>query len=465
MRATPPLTLALGRRIGLVAGLVVGLVAGLVALLGACASNRAYRIHHGNPQLAVGHLVELTDGGAFEVDLRCVRVDVYILSSGASQHTETCDPKLVASSIAALQLRTPWGSRSSATQVGAHAHFTIDWGQSGIDPLAPDAPSRIDQLWEIVRPGKEGEEIHARWRPSPEEVNRIRHYIGAATDTQYELRRGGPPPSLAVSRLEAEQPLRAGETAQLALTIANSGSGPAFLVSATTRSSVPALHGLRISFGTIAPGASKTRTVPIAIPRENDETSAMVVVNVTEGNDYAPPSTSRRLPIQPPADAPILSLGCHLDDGGDHREGDGGVALIDAGAPVHLRCSVRNAGAAARSVRLSAAIAGGSAVTSPPRNLPRDGTTEVELRLDVPANARMDQRLTLTATLEGPDVGHGIHQELTVQVARPRVCPDGKLTRAQYRAKLAELQKALQAGALTQAELDAYDAELVSCIE
>ena len=41
----------------------------------------------------------------------------------------------------------------------------------------------------------------------------------------------------------------------------------------------------------------------------------------------------------------------------------------------------------------------------------------------------------------------------------------GQLTRAQYRTKLNELRAAVAAGDLTQAQLDRYDAELVTCLK
>lgn len=41
----------------------------------------------------------------------------------------------------------------------------------------------------------------------------------------------------------------------------------------------------------------------------------------------------------------------------------------------------------------------------------------------------------------------------------------GQLTRAQYQNQLADLRTALTANALTQAEFDRYDAELVGCLK
>jgi hypothetical protein len=53
-----------------------------------------------------------------------------------------------------------------------------------------------------------------------------------------------------------------------------------------------------------------------------------------------------------------------------------------------------------------------------------------------------------------------------VGVVRKRnLCTVGQLTRAQYRAKLTKLRAAVAAGELTQAQLDRYDAELVTCLK
>lgn len=45
------------------------------------------------------------------------------------------------------------------------------------------------------------------------------------------------------------------------------------------------------------------------------------------------------------------------------------------------------------------------------------------------------------------------------------VCPEGRLTRKQYKAKRDALKKALAAGGITQEEFERYDAELVGCLE
>ncbi len=45
------------------------------------------------------------------------------------------------------------------------------------------------------------------------------------------------------------------------------------------------------------------------------------------------------------------------------------------------------------------------------------------------------------------------------------VCPEGKLTRKQYKTKRDALKKALASGGITQEEFERYDAELVGCLE
>jgi hypothetical protein len=414
--------------------------------------------------------LRLIDDGAFDLSVRCGQ-------SGRPMpigHSPGCDLSELRTAATSLFLVAPWQERTAGTLEGGRVRFHVDWAKTGIDPLAEDANARLDGVWHVEH-AFDGT-IYQTWRADAEQINRIRHYIGAATDTQYELRRGGASPSLVVVSIEPLRPLRAGNSSTIAITLKNEGAGDAYLVAAETRSSLPALHGLRYSFGTIPPGASKTRAVTIEVPRSTVETSAMLVVAFREGNDQPPDNASRRLAIEPANDAPVLSATCRVAErapasgAADSKPAAAppadSVPLVDAGATVRVRCRISNAGAATRGIWLSGTIAGGRApATSPPHDLGAKATTDLELRLQVPRSARMDERVAIAVTLEIPDLDRRLTQNLVVQVARPRVCPDGKLTRAQYQSKLAELQKALHAGALTQAELDAYDAELVSCLE
>jgi hypothetical protein len=54
---------------------------------------------------------------------------------------------------------------------------------------------------------------------------------------------------------------------------------------------------------------------------------------------------------------------------------------------------------------------------------------------------------------------------LALEVARPQICPDGKISRAKFQARRAELRRKLDAKLINQAEFDRYETELVGCME
>jgi hypothetical protein len=104
----------------------------------------------------------------------------------------------------------------------------------------------------------------AEWQPTAEDAALILKLIGDATDTEVLWVKGGPAPRLEVTALEVEgETLHSGDTGTLVVRIANSGPGIAYRVVASTRSSLEALHGHRLSFGSIKPGAEKTRTLKL----------------------------------------------------------------------------------------------------------------------------------------------------------------------------------------------------------
>ncbi len=73
---------------------------------------------------------------------------------------------------------------------------------------------------------------------------------------------------------------------------------------------------------------------------------------------------------------------------------------------------------------------------------------------------------TATVVLAFSEATGQIPANVTQQLKLARtVCPQGKLTRAQYDQKRAKLQKAVNDGTMTQDEFNKFDAELVNCIQ
>jgi hypothetical protein len=71
-----------------------------------------------------------------------------------------------------------------------------------------------------------------------------------------------------------------------------------------------------------------------------------------------------------------------------------------------------------------------------------------------------------TVVLTFGEAGGHEPPDLTQKLAfKKALCPDGRYSRERYDKKRAKLQQALDAGSMTQGEFDAYDAELVRCLD
>lgn len=90
------------------------------------------------------------------------------------------------------------------------------------------------------------------------------------------------------------------------------------------------------------------------------------------------------------------------------------------------------------------------------------------LRVKVPETETARDTMLVLVLTEGngvtpPNISR--RMPIAAPPGRRKICLAGQLTRAQYRAKLAELRAAVAAGDLTQAEFDSYDAQLVTCLQ
>ena len=352
--------------------------------------------------------------------------------------------------------RTPWGQDIAGTWNGpAYVSFRIDWdaaAAAGIDPLADDAAATVARPWQVSG---------TQWTPTAEEAAAILKHIGAAAGVETELVRGGAAPSLEVAAFEVDGGvLHAGEPATLVVRIANRGPGTAYRVVATTRSSIEALHGRRLSFGAIKPGADKVRKLQVTLPASETARDTMLVLALAEDKGAAPRNASRRIPIEPSTAAPVLKMRCSIVGHEAARP------EIDAGQNLMVRCQVENTGNAdAKQVGLDAAIGDGAQGHSVAQPVPAAGRATIDVAITVPRGLPINAPVEIAITARDRASSRSTRATLAGVVRKPRLCEPGQLTRAQYQAKLAELRTAVTAGDITQAQFDRYDAELVACLK
>jgi hypothetical protein len=392
----------------------------------------------------------------------CSRAHVFKRANGDIHTVDEPCPAFPRTGWQAARLVTPWGAKLTPSQGGAGGvAFRIDWAKTGIDALAPDAATHLQRPWRIESPDAYEP---AEWEPVQADLDAMVALIGRATDTQIEVADVSAPPQVEVVSLRTVDELRNGTSGQLVVEVHNKGVGAAYRLVATTRSNIPALSGLQISFGRLLPGETKTRRMPVALPRLNREDEALVVLLFREAHRFAPAQASARFPVRPAVDVAQLGIACKLLDlapgPGDPRP------LVDAGQTTNLSCEVRNDGAPVAEVRVVATLEGRTTrVTSAPFDLPTGHAHQVLLAIDVPQDAAIDSELGLVVETVGGKDAAVARTRLSALIARPQICPEGKLTREDFARKRDELRRKLAAGLITKAEYQKYEAELVACLE
>jgi hypothetical protein len=348
--------------------------------------------------------------------------------------------------------KTPWQTELPGTWVDAgHLLFKIDWKRSGLDPLADDGPAQVARPWTIGS---------TTWTPAPADATRMLKLVAEATETEPDLVKGGAAPNLEVTTFEVDGgSLQVGGEATLVVRIRNRGPGTAYRVVATTRSSVASLHGQRIPFGMIKANGEKTRRVPLTVPVSETSPDTMLVLVIGEGNGFTPRNVSKRVALTVSRSAPALAMRCTLPGHPGARPD------LDAGDAITLRCAVDNTGGSPSKVELEVALAGGAPTRSQPQTIAAGGHATFDVPLTIPRELAIDSAVEIGVTAQDRQQARTAHASLAGVVRKPKLCTAGSLTRAQYRAKLAELRAAVTAGDLTQAQLDRYDAELVTCLK
>lgn len=346
---------------------------------------------------------------------------------------------------------TPWNQDLIGTwRDASHLEFEVDWRATAIDPLADNAAQMAARPW-LISGGQ--------WTPTPTEVAAILEFIGNATDTEVEVIRGGPAPKLEVSSSIADDVLHTGDQSTLIVRIANHGAGAAYRVVVTTRSSIEALHGLRLSFGAIDPGAYKDRTLRVTVPTSETAPDTLLVLTVSEANGFMPDNVSRRMSIKPSIVAPLLGVQCTIPGRSTAK------LEFNAGQQLSLRCAVGNKGTAiAQSVDLDVSISGTALFHSAPRAIAAAEHAMFDAPITIPRDAPVGSTIEIAIAARDQPSSRSARTVLSGVVRKQRLCTPGQLTREQYRKRIEDLRKAKDAGALSQPEFDGYDAELLACL-
>jgi hypothetical protein len=350
----------------------------------------------------------------------------------------------------------PWHGEVNGIWIDAnHIAFRIDWKTCGLDPLADDASDIVTRPWRVSG---------TRWIPNFSEAERILKLVENATETETELIRGGDAPSLEVTSFEVQSvegtnnSFHAGGEDDVVVKITNRGIGTAYRVTATTRSSIPSLHGKRLSFGRIRPGAEKVRRLRVTIPASETSPDTMLVLVPAEGNGFTPRNLSRRIPITASKATPILAVRCSLIG---HT---GARPELDGGDEVVLHCTVENSGTIGADVELETSIAGGAPARSVAQAITPAGHASFDVPITVPRTLTINSSVEIAITAHDRKTPRAARAQLIGVVRKPRVCSAGTLTRSEYNSKLAALRAEVSAGVLKKAAFDRYDAELVTCM-
>jgi hypothetical protein len=356
-----------------------------------------------------------------------------------------------------VRLTSPWGRTFPATEISdGRVGFAVDWKSTAIDAIDSDRPEVLTRAWRFSSPDVERTR---EWTPDRATQQVMLELVGEATETEVDAgEANAPPPQLVVAEARFDGELRNDTANQLTVTLTNRGTAAGYRVRLVTRSNIPALHGLRLTFGRLRPGESRTRRARVVLPRDNPEDEAVVVLGFEEAHGNVPPQTSVRARVLPAIDPAVLRVECH-------PEGlQGSPPRVDAGATLRLGCDVRNDGSAAHGVRLHVGYPGRKGGVEPPAfDLDAKSTNHVTVGVGVPREAAIDSQLVLEITVVD-DLGARASTTVQLAIATPKLCPDGRITREQFLEKRTALRKKHDAGLISDADYKHYEDELIGCL-
>lgn len=443
-------------------------VLALLAIIAGCAATEPYAQRRGAPFVKATTVDASIGPRGYRISVaaRCQAQVVNIWCEPLAERRTSCNtpPTVTKAEVACpkelefrnvlVSLRAPWGAVYSATSdERGVVDMPVDWAKSGIDPLAEGAAAQLAANWLVTT--REG--LSLELKVSSQDVEAMRAAIGEATDTQSAAGTSGERAALKAELVESE-PMVMGRAGTIGVSITNSGPQPAYRVIAKLKSGVEALDGIQLSFGRIDPGKTKVRARRIPLPAALDDRAPIVLANVSyaNGEDF---SVKRRFTIGAEQAGVEQQLGLGVDCKPAAGE-------ISPGERVRIQCELRNKSKSpANELRVVVAVGGAPTPNLGPKKLAAGESVTLDFVGVAPVTAKQGTELPVKVTVTGADVP-AVTQSLSVRIASLAVkCKTEKLTREQYRAKRKRLQAAFDAGALTQKELDKYDAELVSCLQ
>jgi carboxyl-terminal processing protease len=150
------------------------------------------------------------------------------------------------------------------------------------------------------------------------------------------------PPSL-VASVTTDKPghsARAGDTIRFTATVTNRGTGVAGQVRAQLKSDNYLYEEREFIFGRIAPGETKSWTIPVKVPKDTLPRQDLVKVVFAEENNQAPTAQALQVRLDG-MDRPRFAYSYQFIDDLNRSNGDG---LLQRGESVRLRVLVKNTG-------------------------------------------------------------------------------------------------------------------------
>jgi hypothetical protein len=350
---------------------------------------------------------------------------------------------------------SPWGaSVTTPVRPASTTGIPVDWSATGIDPMAADAAARLGGAWSI-RAGSATTE----WTPAARDVANMMTALRKATGNDVPVVKGGPPPKIEVTSVRLNR--GPGPVIHVVVSIRNSGAGNAYRVRATTKSSAPLLHKLRFDFGSLRPGATRSRRATVKIPAVHPGGTATVVLSLSELTNNAPGEVAKELSFSG-GDRPILALSCKLS-GGAVLSADKYIA--DAGARVAIACEVSNAGnRPAVSPRLTATLGRrGRPKTAKLSTIAPKKKATARLVVTIPKTARTGDTHQLRLRVIERSINASHTRSYPIEVGAQRICRP-PISRAVYRKKLKKLEAMRKRGDIDKRTFRRYKAQLVSCL-
>jgi hypothetical protein len=200
------------------------------------------------------------------------------------------------------------------------------------------------------------------------------------------------------------------------------------------------------------------RSVQVEIPASETAPDAMLVLEVREGNGFGPNDVSHRFSIAPDQIASNLAMSCEIS--GRSRE----RPELNAGESVTLHCAVDNTGVIPTRIELVTERKGAAPIPWPERPVRGRDHVDFEVPIVLPSDLAIDSTVEIAVTARDVISTDIARTTILGVIRKPNPCISGRLSREQYREKIAQLRAAVAEGSMTSEQFDRYDAALVACL-